>query len=277
MHASPGLRVPAAHSSDIACRRCQSGDKRGVVELRIVREDRDRRGRIDRLELGKRLFGPGGDHLLGARKTLGGRESATWIDHKGPPLGPQRRFGQRECRCIESRLTERPKGKLIDADEQLRPRLGGALKRRDDCGAAAGACTFGEARLQTLGRVALDPNRDLAAAGQADVPRFAVVDAELSEAWLGSGEDFLGDLHHRALDAAAGHRADDLASVLDRHLRSDRLRRRALRVDHRREGDATAVLAPELDRLSDVGRARLSRLGHVRRPVAGSATDALSS
>ena len=62
--------------------------------------------------------------------------------------------------------------------------------------------------------------------------------------------------HHRALDAAARHRAQEIALVVDHQIGADRPRRRAPGLDHGGERHAAACLAPVLGRLQDVFVAR---------------------
>src|SRR4051794_32861431 len=103
----------------------------------------------------------------------------------------------------------------------------------------------------------LHPDVDLAAARQAHVPRFRVGDAEVEQPWLSALQDLLGDLDHRALDAAAGHRADDRAALADGHLRPGRHRGRSVHRNHRRHRDPLAPRCPLRDVLEDLSHSSL--------------------
>ena len=84
------LRSPAAHRADVGRLGAQRDLKRGVVELRVVGEDRDVGGAVD-AELSERLVGPRGDDLLGLWKPhLGGERLARVADERAPARRPGR-------------------------------------------------------------------------------------------------------------------------------------------------------------------------------------------
>ena len=76
--------------------------------------------------------------------------------------------------------------------------------------------------------------------------------AEVQQPWLGALQHLLGDLHDRALDAAARHGARDLAVLVDGHLGAGRPWRGALDRDHGGQRDRVAALAPDVDVLQHV-------------------------
>ena len=73
----------------------------------------------------------------------------------------------------------------------------------DDRAAFAATSAAVEARLQGLSSVGLDPDRDLAAARQADVPGVRVRNAVVQQLWRAAGQHSLGDLDDSAFDAPA--------------------------------------------------------------------------
>src|SRR5262249_21311719 len=91
-----------------------------------------------------------------------------------------------------------------------------------------------------------DEHPDLTAARQSDLPRGLVGDADLQRLRLAALDhvDRLGD--HRSFDAAAGHRAQKIALIVDHQVRADRSRRRAPGLDHGGERHAAARLFPVL-------------------------------
>src|SRR6266446_3376995 len=98
----------------------------------------------------------------------------------------------------------------------------------------------------------LDKHLDGAAAGQADIPRGLVGDAEFEHLRLAAGDHIerLGD--DRALDAAAGHRAQKRAVIVDHEARTRGPRRRAPGLDHGRQRHAMTGLLPVLGRFQNV-------------------------
>src|SRR5262245_5051676 len=103
---------------------------------------------------------------------------------------------------------------------------------------------------------------DRPAAGEADLPGGLVGDAEFERLGLAALDhvERLGD--DRALDAAARHRAEEIALALDAEVRADRPRRRAPGLDHGGKRDAAALFAPFLGGLEDVVVARERLLHH---------------
>src|SRR5262245_46591101 len=90
----------------------------------------------------------------------------------------------------------------------------------------------------------VDP--DLSAAGEADLPGGLVGDAEFERLRLAALDhvDRLG--HDGTLDAAPRHRAEEVALLIDDQVRADRPGRRAPGLDHGRERNTAALLAPVL-------------------------------
>src|SRR5665647_1283886 len=72
----------------------------------------------------------------------------------------------------------------------------------------------------------LDIDADSAAAGQADLPGGLVGDAEFEHFRLAAFDHVDGLGHHRALDATARHRAEEIAFIVDHQIGADRPRRR---------------------------------------------------
>ena len=87
-----GLSPARTHRADEARRRAQRDQQRGVVELGVVREHRDRGPRVDPPEPGEGLPRPGRDDLLGIREPRGGGEPRPRVDDVGAPAG---RAGER--------------------------------------------------------------------------------------------------------------------------------------------------------------------------------------
>src|SRR5271154_3317060 len=83
----------------------------------------------------------------------------------------------------------------------------------------------------------LHKHPDRAAAGQADLPGGFVGNAEFKHFGLAALDhvERLGD--DGAFDAAAGHRTEEIAVLVDDQIRADRTRRRAPGFDHGRQRD----------------------------------------
>src|SRR5580704_6518901 len=115
----------------------------------------------------------------------------------------------------------------------------------------------------------LDEHPNGATAGQAHFPGGFVGDAEFQHLWLAALDDVerLGD--HRAFDAAAGHRAEEIAFLVDNQVRADRPRRRAPGLDHGGERHRPALFAPVFGGFENVvvGREHI-RLHSVVSPLA---------
>src|SRR5262245_51029329 len=96
----------------------------------------------------------------------------------------------------------------------------------------------------------IDPDR--AAAGEPDLPGGLVGDAEFERLGLAALDhvERLGD--HRALDTAAGDRAEEIALVVDDQVRADRPRRRAPGLHDGGERHALAGLTPVLGGFEDI-------------------------
>src|SRR5882757_7852165 len=99
-----------------------------------------------------------------------------------------------------------------------------------------------------------DEDLDLAAAGEAHVPGLLVSDAEIQEPRLAVGDGGQRLLHDGALDAAAGHRTDHGAGVVDAELAADRARRGPPGGDHGRNGHALAGGFPLTDLVENIKR-----------------------
>ena len=103
-----------------------------------------------------------------------------------------------------------------------------------------------------LGIGLLDPDVDLAAAGEPDLPGLAVGDAVMDAAGDLAGEEVLRALDDVGLDAAARDRADECAVLAHDHLRARLSWRRPDRVDHGRDDDALPGGARLVDHIEDV-------------------------
>ena len=86
----------------------------------------------------------------------------------------------------------------------------------------------------------LEPDVDLPAAGEADLPGIAVGDAVVDGPRLATAEDRGGAGSDIGFDAAAGDRADDPSALADHHLRAGLARGGADRGDT----VATAAFSP---------------------------------
>ncbi len=93
---------------------------------------------------------------------------------------------------------------------------------------------------------------DGAAARQSDLPGGIVGDAEFERLGLAALDHVERLGHHRAFDAAARDRAEEIALAVDDEMRADRARGRAPGLDHSRERDTAAFLLPLLSSLQDV-------------------------
>src|SRR3954453_5725513 len=80
-----------------------------------------------------------------------------------------------------------------------------------------------------------DKDPDGATAGQPDLPGGLVGDAEFQRLGLAALDHVEGFRDHRALDAAARDRAQEVALVVDHQIRTHRTRRRAPGLDYGRE------------------------------------------
>src|SRR5262249_20941818 len=98
----------------------------------------------------------------------------------------------------------------------------------------------------------LHKHPDRPAAPEPDLPRGLVGDAEFQRLGLAALDHVERFGHPRALDAAAGDRAEKIALVVDHEVRADRPRRRAPGLHHRGERHPAPLLAPVLGGLEDV-------------------------
>ena len=121
--AALGLRAARAHGADVAGVRAQRQHQRGVVELRVVREDGDRGRAVDAAELVERVLRPRGDDLLGVREPRRLREAGPRVDHERPPACG---LGERaECgREVDRAEDDQPRRRVGDVDEQVAVALG---------------------------------------------------------------------------------------------------------------------------------------------------------
>src|SRR6202035_4063775 len=97
-----------------------------------------------------------------------------------------------------------------------------------------------------------DEYPDGAAAGQPDIPGGLVGDAKFEHLWLAAGDHIERFGDDSALDAAAGHRAQEGAVIVDHEAGACRPRRRPPGLDHRRQRHAVAGLLPVLSRFENV-------------------------
>ena len=257
------LLCPARpHRADEPCRRAQRDHQRRVVELRVVGQDDDRGRRVDPAQRRERLVGPRCDHLARRRGTAPGSRTApagrrrtgasrppapacrgrprsstapNMISRGAGPItsmnvGPWRSdVSAHSSSCADWRASSSSSGApsvpdcvAVLLDQHLRararrpraasPRPRDRRRRRSPrTGPARTPGSRRRSRRRTAGRRPTPPSRRSRSARAAAARRAAP----------------LGDLDHRALDAAAGDRAGDLAVLVDRHLRAGRPRRRA--------------------------------------------------
>ena len=224
----------------------------------------DRRRRVDPAELRERLLGPRGDHLDGVREPLGRREPGARIDHVRPPAGVARERAQTTRRCRPRRTgsaAAAARRRRRTARRGARRRRSRAARRRPGPprrrARARRASRCAPRRLRSASsrpgsrppsasprrrghrRAAISANRpgSYAWTHTSISPPHGRPTSQASESaipkWTSCGcspcMHPLGDLDDRALDAAAGHAAGDLAVLVDGHLRARRARRRTLR------------------------------------------------
>src|SRR6266853_346006 len=108
--------------------------------------------------------------------------------------------------------------------------------------------------LELLHFLHVDP--DGAAARQADLPGRIVGDAEFQHSGLAGFDHIDGFGHYGAFDAAARHRAEKIAVLVDDEVGSNRPRRRAPRLHYGGERNIAPFTPPVLRGLEDVFIAR---------------------
>ena len=266
--ATVGLRALGAHRADVGARRLQRDQQRRVVELGIVREDDDVRRLVGRAELLEGLLGPGRDDAERVGEALGRGEARARIDDVGPPAADagQRR---QVLRVLDGAEDDDPRIGVDDVDEEVAANLGAllphellgvglalgvelgvaerALRRavgaHEQLLALVRALHDGDERgapvlARDLCELLVDAHGSKRSTQTSISPPHGSPTSQASSSAMpnvsscGSPplvEDLVGDLDDRALDAAAGHHARDLAAVVDRHLRARRARRRAAR------------------------------------------------
>ena len=185
---------------------------------------------------------------LGVREPLRRREPRARVDHVRPPAGDARERAQRG-RDVDRAEQDQPRRRRDHVDEQrtrgarsvsahssssairaasssssgapsVPERAPSASTSSLAPGTAPSSSVTSAARppaagdlLEPAGLVRLHPHVDLAAARQPDVPGVGVGDPEVQQLRRIAAAGPVGDLDHRALDAAAGHRAGDLAAA----------------------------------------------------------------
>ena len=97
--------------------------------------------------------------------------------HEPAALGPQRILCELERCFIQRGIAEAAVGLAVGSHQERRPWLGHVVDRCHQHDALAVAHTLRERTGVARRLVALHPDLDLAAAGQADVPGFLVGDA----------------------------------------------------------------------------------------------------
>ncbi len=218
---------------------------------------------------GERLLRPRGDHLLGVRKALRRGEPPARIDHVAAPAGglaqPAQRSGDRhgaeqdqarrrrhhvdEHRAAQlgglgpQQLLGRPAGprRRARASPAIRtrcrpPRTAAWLPGRRPPAASPRPRGRRRARCRRSGpgwysctQTSISPphGRPTFQASSSAIPKCTSCGGSPSQ-------HPVGELDHRALDAAAGHGADDLPVLVDGHLGAGGSRRRLLDGDHGR-------------------------------------------
>ena len=223
-----------------------------------MRERDDRGALVDPVE---DLVGPRLDDLVGARQPLRRRERGARVD---------------DCRAPAELLPVRGEmlGGLGGAEDQHSQ---WALDHLGEDAVVAKACLLEQTALEPLlagldirvehrvlvvvehaahlapqlGLGLLEPDVDLAAAGEADLERVAVGDAVVNEVGGPTREDLLCTLGDVGLDATARHGADVAAALGDDVLRAGLARRRPDRADDGGDCRLLAAFGGGVDRVED--------------------------
>ena len=253
------VRLAAADRADVARVLREHRAQRWQVELGIVRQDDDIGRTVDR-DLAHRFVGPGDHQLIGFRKTLFGGELRAGVDHRHAISHQLRKPVQRDRdvdRADDHEVGRAPE--RLHENFPISPRELGPRGRARNQLRLAGR----QVRSERRGLVAiqhpdelpvhlaerLHENLDVTAARQPDLERHVVGHAEGGDLRRARLQDLLPLLKNGALDAPVRNRAGHLARAGDQHLRTERPRARAPRLDHRRDGDVLAVARPLVELL----------------------------
>ena len=227
-------------------RRKRLGDRRDVQPL-LVGERHDDRALVD--PVGD-LVGPGLDDLVRARDSLRAGQRRTRVDDGGAPaellaVGAERLGGRggAEDHDAERALDHLGEDAVVPKPGRIEHAALESLLTGGGVGIERPVAVLVEQRLHLApegGIGLLDPDVDLAAAGEADFPGLAVGDAVVHAASLAAFEDLLRPLDDVGLDTAAGDGSREGSVLTDDHLRARLPWRRADRVDDGREHDSLA-------------------------------------
>src|ERR671931_107321 len=143
-------------------------------------------------------------------------------------------------------IVRQPIASVLEVDEEDRPPV-----LAGDVGDAAEEVRIG----------LVDPDVDLAAAGQADAEREVVRDPVREQATFAARQHLAGRLDDLALDAATGHRAGELTGLRDDQLRADRARCRATGRDDAGQRDPSPLRAPAIELSQDLPHGKIVALG----------------
>ena len=273
------LRAARAESADVADPAAQRARDGRVVQLRVVREHDDviLGPQLDDVVA---LLGPFHDDLVGRRNAA--RPSRTRCAGRSPRCASRaRRSCGRAASAVSTAPTTTTRGDGTSASAKIRPSSSSrtvwlrsaeiasspaaddpvapapraprrsrrpAVTKRVRAGVVA--VDRPVTRRGALGRdlpalVALDPDPDLAAAREADVPGLVVRDAVEEELRRARPSSTLwASADDRALDAAAGDGAGHLAARADGELGAERARSGAARAHDGGQRDLVAARAP---------------------------------
>ena len=168
-------------------------------------------------------------------------------------VGRSRRRRSRRARAA----TARARSSSVSAGRSPRtsrcsPKRSSASSRRTVIATGVSFATASAICGTSAGSSAYDGDGDRAAAGEADVEALVVGEPVAADA-ARRAVQHLGRLaDHGGLDAAAGHRAGDLARAGDRERRARIARRRADPLDHGADGDGRPIGRPALENGDDV-------------------------
>src|SRR5919201_541442 len=245
---------------------------------------RSRRRSWFRRDLCERLVGPRDDDLVGVGEALSRGETRAGVGHDRAPAdrtgGGAERVGRvdrpvdEEARRRSEHVREHapslqlgdlavagadqlvgdvvfpfehePLASVLEVDEEDRPPVFAG-----DVGDTAEEVRIG----------LVDPDVDLAAAGQADAEREVVRDPIREQAGCAARQHLAGRLDDLALDAATGHRAGELAGLRDDQLRADRARCRATGRDDAGQRDPSPLRAPAIKLSQDLPHGKIVALG----------------
>ena len=240
------MAAAAAERADVRRVGGERGDERGIVDLDVVAQGDDGGGGAG-FQRGDRLVGPAVVQRY-ARKALFGEEARARVDH-GRRDAERRRQRGKALRDLHRADDQQAARGIVAVDEHfagfLRPEIavaGGEVG--GDGQRLAAVARVGDAieefGVEAGGGDGLHHHRDLAAAGQADLPGRGIGDAVALQLEGRAGNDVGGGLQDIALDAAARHRSFEPAVAMDEHMAALGTRRAAPGGNHGGEGEGVA-------------------------------------